>query len=340
MATNTTKQEKPSEKVIDDASASPSQRSVADGTTLYKPTKLTVAQLMKYKNLPVRPIDGCQNIPGITIPQHLVYKGGLGIVAQNIAEQIRPLFNVLDVNNTQETIDNLKILIHSKVAKKDDALTIAKEFLDNFLVSDKNITKFLLLLNHVYNIVIKTSEDDPAAPPKPIGAHFINECKSTFQKFFSSQNIEHMANYNLDNLDEEREYNSYFSKMNNLLLLFCKLYEQRNSQHIKLTATQLIFVISDLINNRATIYKKMSELYDEEADEIIDENLYEKYKRMIKIYDHSLYTLFKNNGKQFNRDPAIANNVSLGSLIVRFQKEIKPTLLESYLVSLCQHLEF
>ena len=338
MATDTIKQEKFPKTLEGTAAGSPDGSS--QSTQTYKPDKLTVSQLLKYKNLPVRPIDGCQNIPGITIPPHLTYKGGLGIIAQTIEEQIRPLFNVLDVNNMQESIENLKILIQSKVTKKEDAVAIAKEFLDNFLVSDKNMTKFLLLLNHVHNIAIKTSGDESSAPPKPIGSHFVNECKSLFQKLFNCQNIEHMTKYNLENLDEAREYGNSLSKMDNLLLLFCKLYEQRNSLHVKLTASQLIYVISDLINNRVDIYKKMIDLYDVEAEEITDEDLYEKYKKMIKIYDHSFHTLFKDHGKQFNRDQTIVNNISLKNLIDRFIKEIQPVLLESYLISLFKHIEF
>ena len=307
---------------------------------IYEPPVLTVSLLLKCKSFAVRPVEGCQNIPGITIPPHLMYKGGLGLTAQTIEEQIRPLFNVLDVNNTQETIENLRHIIKTKVTKKEDSVSIAREFLNNFLISDKNITRYLLLLNNVHKMIIKTDDNTELGEGDSIGSLFINECQTTFKKVVCDSNMEILVRYNIDNLDEEREYNSGFSKIVNLLHLFCKLYEQRHSSHVKLTAIQIIFVVMKITDSYLLNHKKMAEYYDDDAEDFIDEEKYEFHKKIIKIYGHALYVLFKDQGKQFYRDQTIKNGISLKSLIDKFTQEIVPKLMEPYLISLCKNLEF
>src|SRR5579872_174710 len=317
--------------------------STSNGPIL-EPPKITVTLLLKFKNYTVKPIDGCQNIPGITIPPNLMYKGGLGLTTQTIEEQIRPLFNVLDMNNIQEIIDNLKNIIKTKVTRKEDSIGIAKEFLDNFLVSDKNIPKYLLLLNNVHTMIIKTEvskeTDSTSTVAKPLGSCFIIECERTFKELFADSNISRLAKLNLENVDEEREYNSGIGKLSNLLYLFCKLYEQRFSSHVKLTTKHLAFVTHTLIVGHIINQKKMAELYDEESEEILDEEKYDFYKKIIKIYGDALYVLFKDQGKQFYRDPTVTNGISLKLLIDRFRTEVVPTLMEPYLISLCGGLEF
>jgi hypothetical protein len=314
-------------------------KKVIDNFREESPEQLTVAELMKFRNFnKIKPVDGCQNIPGINIPTHLTQKNGLELTLQTIQERIRPLFNFLDMTNIPETVDRLYKIIETEIKDITELVLVAKEFMSNFLVSEQNIEMYLSLLNRIYFVGIRIGSEKES---EPLGYYFIAECQNTFKMLFSSEHVEKLSKLDIHNLDAKMEYENGNKRMINLMILFCNLYRQRESNNIKLRANQLIFITDSMINSYITYRQKMLLSIDNYTDEIIDEKAYEQNRIIMKLYAGSLYNLLKYQGDDLYRDPA-ANKMKLTMkiLIDKFMSVIIPTLIEPKLRALCAEFNF
>ena len=315
---------------------------------VYKPKRINFRSLNEWKDRPVKPIDN-MNIQYITVPEHLAGKKRSTEQKDTIENNIRPLFNSVTVTNIQIVKEQLRLVVLSKTHNIDSLKSIAIEILHNFIISEQTIKTYLHLLNAIHGISITVPDEiSPligvevvkTKTSKSIGNLFLEECRLLFIKLSLFNNIKTIAAIDTDTIDGMDLYTKQISEISNLLLLFCVLYQQRNTTNIKLTASHLIPVIKTLIDNHNKCREKMKELGDPYEDECEDEDDYELHKKMTSIYARQLYILFNDQGHHFAKDTTSSKSTTLPELIELFKRSVVPFIYESDLIANYNGLKF
>ena len=163
---------------------------------------------------------------------------------------------------------------------------------------------------------------------------------------------------NIDDVDEEDFYNKEKSKIINLIMTICSLYDQRNNEtDIKLTAPQVYRIIRLMIDSCKVITFRMKELGNPyETDDCKDEEEYMYLNRMHTLYTELILVFFDKEHMSFINDKtqiedksptlkyieeikdAPIKSYTLLDLIDRFKLEIIPNLEEPHLLARCNKI--
>lgn len=322
-----------------ESTSNTNQASGAGLENFTNPKKISVNQLIAWKNQMVKPIDGL-NIPKIVVPPHLVSKKRPTEATDTLIINIRQLFNSLTTDNIPQVKQQLRDTIFEKVKSEKSIDEIAQEILSNFLISEVNIKNYMHLLNAISpTCVLITNKDSDDRSPT-IGKLFVQKCGDLIFNCISMKNIRQLALLDQDDLDEFDKYNREREKIINLIITICYLYKQRNTPNIKLTAFHLIPLMKIILNNYQTLQNKMKELGNPE-EECTDEEEYEICNRMCSIYAEQLYQFIYQELDEFKDDPTTTNSgETLMTMVERFRMEVIPTLNQAHLISKCNDLKF
>lgn len=315
-----------------------------DNSTI-TPERITVEQLLLWKDQPVKPIDGI-NIPNITIPQHLISKKRATEAVDTLPIKIRQLFNSLTADNVQAVKEQLRADVYAKAQNVEMLEEIADEILKNFVVSEQNIKNYMHLLNAIWNASVLIPGSSEKIVSRTIGFYFMNKCKDMIYDLISEKNIKSLAEMDQDDSDQLDLYNRNRQKIINLIITICCLYEQRNTTLIKLTAIQIYSVIKTILDTYNKNQLRMAELGNPYEADCSDEEEYEILRKMCTLYAEQLYTFMSREGKEFMKDTTPVKDKSMSgdqfmsNVVVRFKKEIIPTLTEAYLISKCDSIDY
>ena len=320
----------------------------------HEPLTISIKELLSYKNRSVKPIDGL-NIPNITVPSHLVSKKRITEADNKLVIDIRQLFNSLTSENISLVKDKLRDAIIEKAKTNEMIKEIAEEILLNFLVSEQHIKNYIHLLNAISPmcVLMETNNstgnqlgasckiDCKTIPPQTIGNFFLNNCKNMIFDNISEKTIRSIAEFDLDNSDELDEYTKKREQIENLIITLCFLYDQRDTNNIKLKAVQLYGVLNIIFDNYKKNYDTMMKLGDPDDPDKDCENEeeYDILKKMCTIYASQLYTFMARSGNDFMSDKTIINGCTMADLVIKFQTEVIPTLTDSFLVSKCEEMK-
>lgn len=296
---------------------------------LMNPAFITFQQLSEWKTRQVKPIEGL-TIPNITIPDHLSTNK-----SDPVSISIRHLFNSLREDNIKKVTDQLRAVVYEKAKNMAVLNEISEEMLTNFLIYDQNIKTCMHMLNAIHNCSIIVSENEK---PKTIGALFLEKCKVQIYADIDENNIRMLAELNTDDIDQTDIYNRKREKINNLIITICNLYEQRTTVHIKLTGNHLYPVITRLLDTYQKLQQQLIALGDPYEDKCSDEKEYETIKKMCTLYAEQLYTFMSLEGGSFKTDPLVIKDQTMMTVVDRFNKEVVPTLTETYLIYKCKAL--
>lgn len=309
-------------------------------SNMYCPKKIAVEQLVEWKDRSVKSIDGLV-IPHITVPPHLVSKKRATEAIETITINIRQLFNSLTTENISQVKQQLKDTILEKAKNEQCIKDIAQEILSNFLISEVNIKNYMHLLNAISPICILVSNGSGKNVSPSIGNMFLMYCRDLILDYVQLANVKKLALYDLDDMDQVDIYNRERTKIINLIITICYLYEQRHTANLKLTALQLVPLIKTLLNNYQILQNKMKELGNPYEEDCADEEEYENCTRMCTIYAEQIYEFIYRELEEFKTDDTRINtNETLQTVVERFRTEVIPTLSQAYLRSKCNDLNF
>lgn len=304
--------------------------------------KITISDFRLFKKQKVKPIDGL-NIPGITIPSHLVSRIRQTQALDTLSINIRSLFNSLTPDNLLKVKEKLNSIVIEKARNQEMIEEIAQEILSNFIVSENNIKNYMFLLNAISQacVLLTPKTESKAVNVSPtIGNFFLEKCKTLIFNFIKMENIRTLAKMDLDDSDQLDIYNREREKITNLILTICYLYEQRKTKHIKLSALQLFHLINTILKIHETLLSRMRILGDPMEDECSDEMEYEILRKMCSLYAEQLYTFMYKEAKEFVMDTTVVNNTTLSELVNKFRNDVVPNLSEAYLISKCESIDY
>lgn len=306
--------------------------------------KISVSQLISWKNQLVKPIDGLL-IPNITIPAHLVSKKRSTEVVDTLIINIRQLFNSLTADNIAHVKQQLKDTIVEKAKTTQSIMDIAQEILSNFLINEVNIKNYMHLLNAISPVCVLITNTDNSEKSKnvspTIGNMFLRNCRDSIFKYLHMENIRNLALLDQDDIDEFDKYNREREKIINLVITICYLYEQRHTPNIKITAMQLIPLMRTILTNYQILQNKMKELGNPYEEDCSDEQEYEICNKMCAIYAEQIYEFINHELTEFQKDTTkIDNDETLMTLVEKFRTEVMPTLNQAYLISKCNDIRF
>lgn len=302
---------------------------------------ITLMNSISCDNVLITPISGFKiqniNMPDCYKKQHELQKTTLS--------EIRLIFNTLTYNNLDNSEINLTNVLHNslpveannkKISNYNLLLQIIKEILELFLVDQKNVKMFYILLSKVANIAVG---DDFKYSIKYI---FLQECRLKFNNLTNELNIRHLASQ--DDSDDGRDiYTRGFDKISNLMLLFSELYIMRDKPVLNIGSNQMISIIIALFENYTESYKNCTSFLNKYDLDEIDDDLYNEYlilKKINIIYASHICYVFSLTISLFKNDKVEYKNTSLHNLIDRFKNEIVPTIKEKYLISKIKDIEW
>ncbi len=305
------------------------------------PQTISVSQLLAFKKQKVKPID-LLNVPGITIPPHLISKKRHTEATDTLTLNIRMLFNSLTTDNLAKVKKQLREIIVEKAKNAEMIEEISQEVLSNFIISEQNIKNYMHLLNAISAACVLmphvTGTTKNVSPT--IGNHFLGKCKDLILRSISDENIRKLAATDLDDPDQLDIYNREREKIINLIITICFLYEQRNTTNIKLTAIHLFDLIKNIMNAHDLLQARMRELGNPYEEDCSDEEEYELCRKMCSLYAEHLYTFMSRQASEFNKDDTDIKGHKMIELTERFRNEIVPLLSEAYLISKCDAIKY
>ena len=311
-------------------------------TSCLSPKTISIGQLLSLRNHKVKAIDGL-NIPNITIPPHLASKRRPTETTDNIRTDIRLLFNSFTLENSIAVREQLRVTVITKAKTTEMIEEIAKEILENFIISPQNIKNYMYLLNGVSTACLLVPEkvansktkNDPPPPPKTIGNCFLGNCRDMIFSCISEKNIRGIALLDPDDVDQLDKYNREREKIISLITTICCLYDQRNTKKLELTANQIYPLMSVILGTHNKIQNLLKELGNPYEDDAVcaDENEYEILRKMATLYAEQLYTFLEKDLKAFVEDSVEVKGQLLKSLVSKIKHEVEPVLTEAYLIS-------
>ena len=301
------------------------------------PKQLSFALLKKLATKETSPIEGL-SIPNIVVPPGLAPKK-LSDGGDKLKTTIRFLFNSLTIDNTQAVIDKLRSTIIEKAKNTELIRTVAKEIFDCFIMGNDNTRNYMHLLNAVSKVCVVTPDTET---PKTIGYFFIYFCRETIYHYISTENMRKLAQIDQEDSDELDIYNRERSKIRNLILTICYLYEQHKTTFLSLKADHLSELINRIMIEHEKIQSTMKELGNPEIEDCSDEEEYETLNKMSNLYAEILYIIMSNEVKEFLSDPSIviSTQQTLTPLVEKFRNTIVPKISFPWLRNKCEKVVY
>lgn len=214
-----------------------------------------------------------------------------------------------------------------------DIESIAEEILRNFIVDEKNINNYLQILNIISPTCFISKDSEK--PSISVGNCFLGKLRTMIFDRISTENIRELAKLELDDMDQLDIYNKERTKINNLILTLCSLYDQRNTKFIKLSGNHIYSVINIIASRYEECINKMKELGDPEED-CLDEDEYEILRKMSIIYAEHLYLIMNREASSFSRE----SFTKLVEFVNKFRNEIVTTIKVPWLLSKCDSIKY
>lgn len=309
------------------------------------PKTISIDVLRSYRDKPVKPIDGFTAISNITVPEHLRGKKRPTESADNLVINIRQLFNSLSRDNLPQIKEQLRTVILEKAKTSQMIEDVAEEILQNFIISEQNISNYMHLLNAISLACVLISQSGNSEKKNvstTIGNFFLRKCKNLIFSLISEENIKRIAQLDPYDEDELDEFNREKDKIINLIITICYLYEQRNTaNHIKLTANHLHPLMITIFTAYRKNQERMAELGNPyNGEDCADESEYDNLRKVCTIYAEQLYTFISKQGESFNSDETLIKDQKMKDLVDLFRNSVVPTLTEEYLISKCQSMKY
>lgn len=288
--------------------------------------------MLLYKDCNVQPIN--LNITNINIPLSLSFQN---VEKKSIVTNIRGLLNIVSDENLAQIKEKIRDIIIAKIPTVENLNEIAIELVEQFITSGDYIRKYIDILNYIYNIKV-LKEDGVQKQSESIGNCFLRKCKELILTNLDISKVNQLATFDLTNNDDFDLYNKERDRITNLITILCLLYEQRNTNLIRLSAIQIIPLLKQIVDNYYKITKEMAILGDPYEDECSDETKYLILEKSITLYVDYLYTFISTSFASFNNDDTVVNNTKLVDYVNILKNDIMPNLSESYLIAACKGL--
>lgn len=295
---------------------------------------ISVQTILEYKDRGyAEPIKGL-HIPNITIPSSLAKVSE----ARDISSEIRMVFNGLTSQNGNELSLKLVKAVSERAKDANAINSIAQEILDSFLVSEKNVVNCMQMLNVVSNACVLIH--DTQKTTDTVGKMFIEKCRKMIFDIINPDNVRKLASYCQDDIDDLDEYTRERERTACIISIICYLYDQRDTTKIKLTASQLIPLLSTICNNYQKCVQKMESLGNPYVEDCEDEDEFLILDDMRCLYIEQLFSFINRSGRVFLKDEIEIGKISLGSIVNRFRDEIVPTITKDYLMNKCGNIRY
>lgn len=273
-------------------------------------------------------------IPNIIIPANLSNIKPRTEMKETISTYIRHLLNSITTENVHILKKQLLIDINEKVESDSSLNEIADELLQSFIISKYNIDNYMQILNTIYKAAFKKGE----VLSNTIGNIFLDKLRQMIFTKIDEKHIFMLAQKDLEDEDEQDFYNKEREQIINLIIILCKLYDQRKTPLVKLNAMHIYAVMEKILNFHKKNYDMMIKLGNPVEGECDDEEQYEYLRKLCHLYAEQLYIFLFTNGDKFMQDNDKIKGNTLSDLVDRFKKEVLPVLSETYLQSRCKSL--
>ena len=310
---------------------------------------------------PTIPIPGLVPIPNIVMVDSNKKK--------SVVFGVRNSFNKVTKTNVDEIKKELRINVteilvnvkNPEINLAKEMNEIANEILHNFIVSEFNIKIYIQMLNEIHNIALNYIDTKgTSVSSKSISYYFIDNCRKLILKYISIEHIRTLALKDQEDEDELDLFNKEKSKICNLIITICSLYDQRdtfdqkNSPSIQLGAIPLYKIINTILNTYSNLTSRMKKLGNpnDENTECSDEFEYECLDRMRMMYAEQVIIFFDLEYGSFIKDntivqetivigdKSIVQDKLLSNLITRFESEVYPNVNEPHLKLKCEKFGF
>lgn len=272
-------------------------------------------------------------IPGI-IQNQANPLGNLGIT-----EQVRVIINGTTSDSLEKMKRTLQVEVSKNAAKEADLDEIADIFL-NFMIKaespdksddpSKVILMIMSLLNSVY--AAASSEPTKGTASKTIGRFFLEKCRTTVFSKIQGKVIQEFAEKTEEGDDGTNEYLTFKSRLINLVVIICLMYEQRKQPKICIQFKQIHSVIEELFNLHKNSHEQWSKMKDSK-----DSN--DRYKSRVlrticDTYAELLMEFLSRVKSSFELEAA-ENRDSAHKIQTRFQKQVVDTLPDGLIKTKC-----
>lgn len=309
---------------------------------IVKPNIITYDEMVKLNSYPFEPIN--IDIPNINIPLAMAVKNRTTEAPNTISINIRGLLNSLTSDNILQVKEKIREVIINKVQNIDMLNEIAHELLEQFIISEHHVKNYMQILNsiHAAKIMMVDESTNDKKLSDTIGNCFLKQCRIMIMKKISEENVLDLAKFNLDDYSQLLIYNKEKSKILNLIIVICCLYEQRTTTYIRINAEQIFSVMNKIFDIYKKLQLKMLDLGNPYEEECKDEEEYFICEKMCTIYAEQLYTFIYKCYDLFMDDKTPiklgVTNLTMKDVILKFKSEIVPTLTETFLISKCSEL--
>lgn len=251
-----------------------------------------------------------------------------------ILTEIRKLFNIVTPTNVEDIKKTLRHLVTSHIISKTDILKIEREMniisgeiLNNFLVSESNITLYMQLIGEIHSI--STIFTDPITlkqkSSRPIRAFFLVKCHQQTLSFLSEDFVRELAVLDPDDEDDADILHKGKNKVFNMLTTLCYLYDQSDkSGLISINNSQMHEIVDILLEKFTNITVKMNHLGNyHNGNECKDYDEFDLLFGMRLIYAEFIIAIMKMEYKSFVKN---TNIIKQKKIILGNQIQIETNL--------------